>query len=139
MLRCGRRVDRAYSGLEDGLSVLFAKGYQPSAMNPIPCKVCVAVALMFASSCTKTIDLGCDDCPPPLSLPASASDVVERVTPGYTYFCQLSESNNEKQSCVLQRRQLILDCANKVLPKQMTTRKELDKGFSALHACVYPK
>jgi hypothetical protein len=121
------------------LSNRFAKVYQGSAMNPILRKAFAAFALMFISGCTKTIDLGCDDCPPPLSLPASASDVVERVTPGYTYFCQLSDSDTEKQSCVLQRRQLILACADKTLPKQMTTQKELDKGLGALHACVYPK
>src|SRR5690348_10063901 len=104
-------------------------------MNPILCKAFAALALVFVSGCAKTIDLGCDDCPPPLSLPASASNVVERVTPGYTLFCQVSGSDDEKQSCVLQRKQLILDCADKVLPKQMTTRNELDRGFSALHAC----
>jgi hypothetical protein len=108
-------------------------------MNPILRMAFVAVALALVSGCATTIDLGCDDCPPPLALPASASDVVDRVTPGYTLFCQVSGSESEKRSCVLQREQLIQACAEKVLPEQMTTRKELDDGFSALHACVYAK
>jgi hypothetical protein len=44
------------------LSNRFAKVYQGSAMNPILRKAFAAFALVFISGCTKTIDLGCDDC-----------------------------------------------------------------------------
>jgi hypothetical protein len=108
-------------------------------MEIIARKLVLLGALWSSAGCAQTIDLGCDDCPPPLALPASRIDIVERVAPGYSWACQLGDPSEEQKTCFAKRRQLILSCADQVLPAHMDTREEVDAGFEALHKCVYPK